>query len=263
MINSAMIIDNKTEVYFSASSMPSNFGVTIYNHLFTSLGLNKIYIARSVVDARGLIEAIQTLGIKGCSVSMPLKSQVISHLHELDDSAKSVCSVNTISNNNGVLYGFNTDTDGFQRSIESRNFKRVLIYGTGSVVDSLVYVLVQSNVEVIIHGRNSAKVGAKAKKLRIQTYKNQEYDLFINATPLSVLPLSGEVRLLASKAATVYDLVVKNSTYLSEFAKANEIDFISGFEMYKHQFVSQFHHYTGIDITPETVGAIANDKGLV
>ena len=110
-----MKINSKTELYLTASSKPSNFGVTIYNELFDKYNLNKLYLARAIVDPKALIDIIKFLDVKGCSVSMPLKSEVILLLDEVDEVAKKLNSVNTIINENGKLSGFNTDYFGFAR----------------------------------------------------------------------------------------------------------------------------------------------------
>jgi len=258
-----MKIDNKTELYLTASSMPGNFGVTIYNELFNNNLLNKLYIARSITDAKKLIDTIKFLDIKGCSVSMPLKNEVINYLDEVQESAREVASVNTIVNKNGILKGFNTDIIGFQKSLENYKFKNVLIYGTGSVVNSLVYVLKKMDKKVYLIGKNNEKVKNKAKQLSIKTYQNEKFDLFVNATPLSLSPLSNEIKNIVLKSTIVYDLIVKQSTYLKTLAKKKGKKFISGFEMYKYQFLAQFEYYTSIKIDCDTVEKIAKRKNLI
>ena len=258
-----MKINNKTELYLTASSMPSNFGVTIYNELFSIYSLNKLYMGRSILDAKKLIDTIKFLDIKGCSVSMPLKNEVIDYLDEIEESAKKVSSVNTIVNENGILKGFNTDIIGFQKSLKNYKFKYVLIYGTGSVVDSLVYVLKQMGCKIYLLARDNKKVEAKAKKLSIEVYKDKEFDLFVNATPLSLAPLSDDIKNIVLKSTVIYDLIVKQNTYLKTFAESKDKQFISGFEMYKYQFLKQFQYYTQIEVDVDVVEKIAKENLLI
>ncbi len=258
-----MKINSNTAVFLSASSRPGNFGTTIYNELFARYRLNNVYISRAVTHAGKLIEAIRELDIRGCSISMPLKNQVIPFLDSISNDAASINSVNTITNVNNCLTGHNTDAYGFAKSIENVQFKAVLIYGTGSVVDSIIHELKKSNVKIFLDGRNRQKLIEKSKTLNVNVYNNEEIQLFINATPLSLEPIPEEVIQKVKGAQTVLDLVVKTDTYLKQTAEKNEINFVSGFEMYKHQFVKQFELYTNIMIEVNEVEQVAKENYLI
>ena len=56
---------------------------------------------------------------------------------------------------------------------------------------------------------------------------------------------------------------MKVKTSLAEYCKNENKSFISGFEMYKHQFCAQFEHYTGIKVATEIVEEIAYNNKLV
>ena len=50
---------------------------------------------------------------KSINVTIPYKQAVIPYLDAMDDNAKAIGAVNTIVNQNGKLYGHNTDFSGF------------------------------------------------------------------------------------------------------------------------------------------------------
>jgi len=65
-----------------------------------------LVVARGFPDA---IAGVSGLGIRGCSVSMPLKEAVLELVDVVEHSAAAIESVNTIVNNDGVLTASNTD----------------------------------------------------------------------------------------------------------------------------------------------------------
>lgn len=74
--------------------------------------------------------------LDGYNITIPYKVDIISHLDELDESAKRYNSVNCVVNRNGKNIGFNTDCTGFLRSLEAGGAKlggRVLQIGCGGV----------------------------------------------------------------------------------------------------------------------------------
>jgi shikimate dehydrogenase len=257
--------DPDTALFLSASSRPSHFGTTIYNELFRQLDLNSLYLSRKVTDARALASALRALDVRGCSVSMPLKSQVVDHLDTLDESARAVASVNTIVHRDGQLHGFNTDVDGFRAALpESIQGGRVLVYGSGSVTHAILQVLRGRRASVYLTARAPEKCRALCEKWGAETYTGQECDLFVNATPLSHAPVEEGVDKLLRRCARVFDLVVSpTENYLERWCRAHDRPYVSGFEMYKHQFVRQFSLYTGRVVSPDDVHAIARRHQLV
>ena len=258
-----MKVNNTTKLYLSVSSMPGNFGMTIYNELFNRYNLNNLYLGRKIEIAETLIDALKVFDVEGCSVSMPLKNEVVKYLDEISEEASAVSSVNTIVNKGGKLIGYNTDLIGFRNSFEYPGIKSVLVYGSGSVVDSIIYELQQRKVDIYITGRNIKSVAEKAAEWGIKVYNNEDYDVFINATPVSLVPLGPDLLEVLKHGRSVFDLVVKEDTYLSDYCTKENKRFTSGFEMYKHQFCAQFELYTNIKISTTVVEEIAYSNNLM
>lgn len=57
----------------------------------------------TTTDLNAAIGGVRALGIRGCAISMPFKEACIPMVDELDPSAKSINSVNTIVNTDGYL----------------------------------------------------------------------------------------------------------------------------------------------------------------
>ena len=260
-----LTIDKDTELYLSVSSLPSRFGVTVYNALFEEYGINAVYLWRKAPRAEALVQAIRAMNVRGASVSMPLKNQVIEFLDGLDKSAEQVQSVNTIVRSEQGLIGHNTDVVGAEACLRSISFETALVYGSGSVTDSILSILKKGNKRAYVLARNMDRARQKGQAWGAEFYQEQSVDLMVNATPLSLEPLAPEVTdILKRTKPTVFDLVVpRKGNYLEQFCRAQGLRYMPGFAMYQHQFVRQLWLYTGLEISPEKVQAIAEKRGLI
>ena len=75
-----MALNKDTELCISISSHSSNVGTILHNHAYGELGLNYLYKAFQITDLEGALNAIKSLRIRGCSVSMPFKQQILNLL---------------------------------------------------------------------------------------------------------------------------------------------------------------------------------------
>jgi shikimate dehydrogenase len=260
-----MKIDNQTKVYISASNSPGKFGATAYNNLFEKLGLNCIYIPRLFSDARKLNEAIRIMDIKGCSVSMPLKGLVIEYMDAIDEIAQTTGSVNTIVNNSGRLIGYNTDCYGIEKVLQKIQKCTVLIYGAGSVVNSIIYTIKKLKFsDITITARSFQKANESANKNGVIAKDinslDDFYGLLINATPASLESKEKQLLSLLDKSEKVFDLVVYpyDTKFIAE-AKRQKRETICGIEMCKYQMQKQFEYYIGFEPSIEVINTIVND----
>ena len=72
--------DLKNHICISISGKPGNFGKIVHNAGYEALDLNWIYIPFEVTNLRDASKGIRSLGIRGCSVSMPFKEKVIKYI---------------------------------------------------------------------------------------------------------------------------------------------------------------------------------------
>lgn len=247
------MIDNQTNLYFSASARPGNLGAQIYNLLFKKFNINAVYLPREINNARKLIDAIKILNVCGCSISMPLKSKVVRYMNNLDEISKETDSVNTILNKNGVLHGYNTDYYGLLDVIAPLRSQSILIYGAGSVANSVVLAAKNSLCEkIFITARRSTQAKQIATKFGIEYIVNKkiydsQFDLLINATPASI-EKNHEIHMFLPYVKTIFDLVVSpTKTELVKKAEKRGCQTIQGIEMSKKQIKRQFEIYTSIN----------------
>jgi shikimate dehydrogenase len=188
---------------------------------------------------------------------MPLKNKVIPYLDKLSDNAKKTQSVNTIINKEGFTTGHNTDIYGVTKVLESVKVSKVIIYGSGSVVDSIIVALKSLKIDSIsIFSRNTLVAFEKSKLYSINLLKNIDsisstYDLLLNATPAKY---EGDLKNLCSNANIIFDLAVSpKDTDIIVAAKDSGKVFFTGIEMTKYQFQKQFYIYTGIEIEMDEI----------
>ncbi|NCC36600.1 MAG: hypothetical protein EOM24_31995 [Chloroflexia bacterium] len=98
------------------------------------MGLNYCYVAFNVTSVSDAIIGMRALNIRGFSVTIPHKLEVMKYLDEIDDVAQRIGAVNTIVNSSGKLKGYNTDWQGLVRCIEGHTTlagKRISLLGAG------------------------------------------------------------------------------------------------------------------------------------
>lgn len=132
--------------------------------------------------------------IKGLSVTIPHKENILDYLNELSPEAKATGAVNSIKvirdGDKVITKGFNTDIYGFQQSLipfigeNTRNLK-ALILGTGGAAKAVAYALKECNIEYKFVSRKPEK-----DQLPYQLLEDciEDYHLIINTTPLGMHP---------------------------------------------------------------------------
>src|SRR6478735_8923963 len=116
-------LNKDTRLCISLSGRPSNIGTRFHNYLYDVLGLDFIYKAFTTTDIAAAIGGVRALGIRGCSVSMPFKQDVIELVDEVEASARAINAVNTIVNDDGHLTASNTDYIAVQRLIGAHGLR--------------------------------------------------------------------------------------------------------------------------------------------
>ena len=121
-----------------------NPGVVIQDAAFQAMGLERWHFLTLDVDKDKLGDAINGLKafkMRGINCTIPHKIEVMKYLDEISHSAQLIGAVNMIVNDNGRLFGENTDGKGFMMSLESNGVdvkgKKVVVFGAGGAARAI------------------------------------------------------------------------------------------------------------------------------
>ena len=261
-------LNKDTRLCISLAARPSNIGTRFHNYLYEQLGLDFIYKAFTTTDIVAAIGGVRALGIRGCSVSMPFKEDVIALVDEVEPSAAAIHSVNTIVNDDGHLTASNTDYLAVQRLIEAHGLDPaapILIRGSGGMANAVGAAFSDNGFRNgTIVARNRATGEALANRLGYDyapDVGSRTAAVIVNVTPLGMAggpeeDLSAFDASTIAKAHTVFDVVaLPSETPLIAAARTAGVDVITGAEVIALQAAEQFERYTGVRPTAEQVAA--------
>jgi shikimate dehydrogenase len=241
------MMDAQTELYgVIGNPVHHSLSPMIHNGAFRRLGWNAVYLAFEVKNVEEALRGIRGLGVRGVSVTIPFKTEVLPFLDKIEGLAKKVGAVNTIVNRRGRLIGYNTDCEGALEALEEKmdlRGKRVVLLGAGGAARAIGFGLKERGVPLIVVNRSKERGRALSKEGGV------EADIMINATSLGMYPRDGETPLpkeLLKKGMMVMDIVYEPlQTRLLREAKKKGCITVDGLEMLIRQGVAQFEIWTG------------------
>lgn len=131
-----------------------------------------------------------TPAIRGISVTIPYKEEVIVHLDSLSKKAAIIGAVNTIKiSKKGKLKGYNTDYYGFKKSIKpllESHHQRALILGTGGASKAIAFALEELGIGYTFVSRSGKENTVDYSRVTATTFDN--YQIVINCTPVGTSP---------------------------------------------------------------------------
>lgn len=241
----------------------------IHNAGFRSAGLDWVGVAFPVAagDAAAAADAMRSLGIRGMSVTMPHKSDILVALDELTGVAAQLGSVNCITLRDGRLVGDNTDGAGFLGGLrddfgfDPRGADCVVL-GAGGAARAVILALTgagAASVRVVnrtpAHAERAAALAGSVGSVG-GAPDVASADLVVNATPIGMggagLPVdAGLLRGGQIVAELVYHPAV---TPLMGAAAAAGARTANGLSMLVQQAGVAFTNWTGV---PAPVHAMA------
>lgn len=198
---------------------------------------------------------------KGLNVTMPYKKEVIRYCKELSKKAKKIGSVNTVTVNNGILKGFNTDYDGLaytmSRSKIFLNGKKILILGSGGTSFTAKVLSEDSHASEILVVSRSGKINYK------NIYDHIDADIIINTTPVGMYPANGDflVDIKRFKNLSGYIDVIYNPLYSRTLLEAKKCDIpvAGGLPMLVYQAKKSAEIFTASKIEESVVEEIISE----
>ncbi len=265
-------INAETEVYaVIGDPIEQSLSPAVHNVAFRHLGMNKVLVPLRF-PAGKLAEsfrAVEWLGIKGFSVTIPHKEDVVPLLSQADGAVQQTGSCNTVIIQDGKKLGDNTDYRAAMESLENAYGgptedgrsplfeKHVLIVGAGGVARSIAVGLVRRGASVSITNRHDDRATALAEKVGCRTISwamraSTVSDIIINCTSVGMHPNVDESPLppaaFHKSGLFVFDTIYHpENTMLLKLARDRGCRTITGVDMFIGQAAQQFKLYTGQD----------------
>lgn len=232
----------------------------IHNAAFRELGMESTYIAYKIAkdELEEGIESLKKIQISGFNVTIPHKINMMKYLDKTDENCSLIGAANTVTNNEGILKGYNTDMDGFldpinRRKIQIKN-ESVLLLGAGGAARAIVAGFAREgakNITIVNRTLQKAKelvqfadkLGLDASTATMEEISDvTNHKFIINATSIGLQNESTPIdakQILAD--SIVYDIVyMPMNTDLIKKAKEKKATVIYGYEMLLGQAVRAF-----------------------
>ncbi len=245
----------------------------IHNFLFEKNSLDARYGLFDIDNLQEIKEHLEKNNIEGANVTKPYKIDIMGYLDELENSAKRIGSVNTVTIERGRTVGCNTDGLGAKDSLEyftSIKDKSILQIGAGGAGRAIAYVLSKS-ADVTVLNRTIKKAkklerfGLDADKLNKKNLKKSlnDCDILINTTFVGMNEDRSLVpRSYLDETIMVFDIVYTPlKTRLLRDAKETGCETIDGLWMLIHQAVHSFKVWTDLEADPEEIRRFLMEEG--
>lgn len=230
-------------IFHSKSPLIHNI---VFSTFVQQIGFSAFYGRYLLQDGKKLRKSFFELALSGANVTVPFKEEAYLQSDEVRGIARSIKSVNTLLLQNNKLIGYNTDADGFYRTIQSYGFKSALILGAGGSAKAIAYILREKGIQVSIINRSKERLNDFIKEgfdcFLPQDFMPRAFDIVINATPAGLkdnhFPLDENIlKLLLKRSKMAYDLIYGIQTPFLTLAKNLGVPTQDGKEMLIEQGV--------------------------
>ena len=253
----------------------------IHKRLFELRGREFSYELLEIDPAELDGKKAQLRELSGYNVTIPHKPAIIAQLDKLDESAKRYGAVNCVDNKGGASVGYNTDCDGFLRSVRAEGGRldgSVLLLGAGGVGRMMAIEAALAGAELYIAVLMSDFPLAQQAAKEIITMKpdaditiveigsidtSLHYDLLMNATPVGMYPKTDACAVsddVIACADAVFDVIYNpGETQLLQKAKALGKKCSGGMAMLVYQAVSAHEIWDGDSYDDKDIAQLIAD----
>lgn len=278
------VVDVNTKlVGLLGNPLGHSFSPAMHNKAFDRLGLNYFYLPIEVAadDLADVVRGISKMNFAGYNVTIPHKIQIMALLDHVDDLAKNIGAVNVVRLENGRSTGYNTDGEGFVRSLEteariSMAGKQCFIIGCGGAARAIAMTLAFKGAEKIsicnrteqkardLVAEINANVRPCGETVRMEASEIraglEQAEVLINTTSIGMHP--DEERLPIAEELIPEGMIVSDIVYnpvktkLLQVAAKKGCKTVSGLGMLVYQGAEAFKLWTGAQPPVEEMFAV-------
>jgi 3-dehydroquinate dehydratase/shikimate dehydrogenase len=226
-------------------------GHLYHNAVFRERHLNAVYVKMNVKpeELSEFIPLATKIGIRGLSVTIPLKEKILPFLDEIEPAAKQIGAVNTLLFKNGQIIGTNTDGLGALDAIEKKTpvrGKKVVLLGAGGAARGIAFEAKVRGADVLILNRTVQRAKELAADLGCEAGGLDEvpndYDILINCSP-DPMPIDPK-KIRPNTLAMDIVYFPRETDFLKE-ASLKKCQIVYGEEMFLNQAARQTAFWMG------------------
>jgi shikimate dehydrogenase len=206
---------------------------------------------KTLLEEGNRLKEIFLSNFNGANVTVPHKEIAYKSCDEIRGIASDIGAVNTLINENGKMIGYNTDAEGFFKSIEEfGEIKTAIILGAGGTSKAISFIFKQHKIETTILNRSANRL-TSFKENGFLTYdwnsfKPKKYDLIVNTTSAGLgdenYPAPLEIlESLLKEASFAIDVIYNKQTPFLKLAKKYNLPTKDGADMLLYQGVLAFN----------------------
>ncbi len=253
-------INERTGIYgVVGNPVMHSLSPKIHNPGFHAINYNAVYVPFLSDSIKSFLLLAEFLQMRGFSVTVPFKVDVLKYLGNITREVKQIGSCNTVIRVPNMWKGTNTDYYGFLSPIEddiaSGRIRNALVIGAGGAADAIVWALTNRGVKVVIVNRTlenakrlAAKNNASADTLENASRYSGWADLVVQSTKVGLSqPKDNPVPdFVFTGREVAYDIVYepRMTAFLKNAEKAG-CTLHYGLEMLLSQGKLQFESFTG------------------
>ncbi len=237
----------------------------LHTAAYDALGLDWTYEAVRVPSG-GLADFLGALGddVRGLSLTMPLKREVMGLVEQISDLARMVGAANTLIHDEGTLWADNTDLPGAMAALRDRyddSVASVTILGAGATASSTGLALAElGSTSITLVARSEAR--AEQTRRVIAAHRSHPQVRITTLDDALVAGLSGDVLVSTVPAQAQSQALVERTagfaaifevlydpwpTPLAAAATDRDQTLVGGLDLLLHQAAYQVLLFTGQD----------------
>jgi shikimate dehydrogenase len=254
--------DPRTRLFgIAGSPATQSQSPALFNRLFRHYGLSCHYLRFQDPDLGRILRLADEIDLRGISVTIPFKKEIIPSLTDIEVHAAAIGAVNTVVWCGRRQFGYNTDWIGIREPLSEHRNEKAVILGAGGAAAAAVYALLSLEMEVTILNRTVERAAQLGKRFGCSYGPLSMFDklnprVVVNATSIGMEPgLKSPLQKHQLRSSmTIFDLVyTPPETPLLRIARNSGCQTIPGTEMFVRQAAAQFRHFTGIAAPLELV----------
>ncbi|MBO3757973.1 MAG: shikimate dehydrogenase [Thermoproteota archaeon] len=238
----------------------------IHNYSFSKVGANAVYLAFDISKEK-FSKVAQTLIdlCAGLNVTIPYKEKIMGFLDDVNEKARTIGAINTISNKKG----YNTDYIAIQslvlEKLKSINGFKCIVFGAGGAAKAVAFALGDLGCSIFVYNRTPERGKLLVDMLNrngINAELAKEYksaDIVVNAVPVQDFINPKYV----SGILAIDLLYSPVNTEFLKLAKLREMKTISGIEVLVRQALESEKLWFGKSLSDEEVIAYLDARKFI